>query len=92
MSEAESQIIWHNVADEHVGSIRIARPITAAVEFNVHLPSEDYPAWYRRTFSLAVAFGPLIAGIAGLFDRDCMVWVMDNGKFSAVRLTKRALA
>lgn len=36
----------------------------------------EYPGWYKRTFMLAIAFGPFIAGLAGLFNLNVDVWVL----------------
>lgn len=57
---------------------------TASTQFG-----PDVPALYRRTWLLGVAFGPVIAAVAGMFDYDCDVWVLKGGKFRPVVLTKR---
>lgn len=63
-------------------------PVTA-VSVSISMPF--LPSWYRRTYALAIALGPLACGIAGLFDRDCEVWVYSKAKgFRPVVLTRRA--
>lgn len=63
-------------------------PVSA---FAISISMPFLPSWYRRTYALAIALGPLICGIAGLFDRDCEVWVYSKTKgFRPVVLTRRA--
>lgn len=74
--------------DASQGRIYTLEPKHSAFSARIKMP--DVPALYRRTYMLGIAFGPLIAGIAGLFDYDADVWLWSKSEgFKAVKLTKR---
>ena len=65
-------------------------PIDTHIAFSAKSSFSDAPAFYRRTWLLGIAFGPLIAAVAGLCDYDADVWCWSKAEgFKAVKLKKR---
>lgn len=86
VTDNESKI-WGTA--ERMGIYRLAQTEITAFSASAQFGPE-IPAIYRRTYMLGIAFGPLIAGIAGLFDYDADAWCWSRAEgFKAVKLRKR---
>lgn len=65
-------------------------PDQTTIAFYIKVHKRNVPGWYARTYMLALAFAPFIAGLAGLFNYDCAVWIYSTTTgFKPVVLTKR---